>query len=87
VPVDTVEIDATPSNYQLCFQHENANDLAYWKVLVDTAEQFFNRTIKEIEQVCINRLIEAFISRSISSQLTKKSLLHSKPVLQIQTYA
>jgi len=44
VPVDTGEIDATPTNYQLCFQHENANDLAYWKVVVDTAEQLFNRT-------------------------------------------
>ena len=32
---------------QLCYQHENANDdVAYWKVLVDEAEQFFNGMIK-----------------------------------------
>ncbi len=42
--------------------------------------------VKEMEQVCINRLIEAFISGSMSSQLTKKSLLASKAVLPIQTY-
>ena len=75
------------TNYQLCYQHGNANDeVAYCKVLVDTAEQFFNRVIKELEQVCINRLIEAFISGSISSQLTKNSILDSKAVLPIQTY-
>ena len=39
-----------------------------------------------MEQVCINQLVEAFISGSISSQLTKKSLLASKPVLPMQTY-
>jgi hypothetical protein len=44
---------------QLCYQHENANDVAYWKVLVDAAEQFFNRMIKELKQVSINRIIEA----------------------------
>ena len=55
------------TNDQLCYQHENANDdVAYSKVLVDLAKQFFNRMIKEMEQVCINRLIEAFISGSIS---------------------
>lgn len=59
----------------LDMQHENANDVAYWKVLVDAAEQFFNRMIKEMEQVCIKRIIEAFIPGSISSQLTKKSFL------------
>ena len=60
----------------------------YWKVLVDAAEQFFNRMIKELEHVCINQIIEAFISGSISLQLTKKSFLDSKavlPVLPIQT--
>ena len=62
------------------------DDVAYSKVLVDLAEQFFNRMIKEMEQVCINRLIEAFISGSISSQLTKNSILDSKAVLPIQTY-
>ena len=75
------------TNDQLCYQHENANDdVAYSKVLVDLAEQFFNRMIKEMEQVCINRLIDAFISGSISSQLTKNSILDSKAVFPIQTY-
>jgi hypothetical protein len=32
--------------------------------------------IIELEQVCINQVIEAFISGSISSQLTKKSILN-----------
>ncbi len=42
------------TNDQLCYEHENANDdVAYSKVLVDLAEQFFNRVIKEMEQVCI----------------------------------
>jgi hypothetical protein len=36
--------------------------------------------------VSIDQLVKAFISGSISSQLTKKSLLSSKPVLPIQTY-
>lgn len=72
---------------QLCHQHEKANDeVAYSKVLVDLAEQFFNKMIKELEQVCINRLIEAFISGSVSSRLTKKSFLDSKAVLPIQAY-
>ena len=61
------------TNEQSCYQHENANDVAYWKVLVDVAEQFLDGMIKELEQVCINRIIEAFISGSMSSQLTKKS--------------
>jgi len=74
------------SNDQLCYQHEDSNDVAYWKVLVDAAEKSFNRMIKELEQVCINQLVEAFISGSISSQLTKKSLAASKPVLPMQTY-
>ena len=39
--------------------------VAYWKVLVDEAEQFFNRMIKELEQVCINQIIDVFISGSI----------------------
>jgi hypothetical protein len=30
----------------------NANDVAYWRLIVDEAEQFFNRTI----QVSINRI-------------------------------
>ena len=75
------------TNEQLCYQHENANDdFAYSKVLVDVAEQFFNRMIKEMEQVSINRLIEAFISGSLSSPSIKKSLLASNAVLPIQTH-
>ena len=64
----------------------NANDVAYWKFLVDEPEQFFNRTIKELEQVSINRIIEAFISGSISSQLAKKSIVDSNAVLPIQAH-
>jgi hypothetical protein len=56
------------SNDQLCYQHEDSNDVAYWKVLVDAAEQFFDRMVKELEQVSINRIIEALISGSTSSQ-------------------
>jgi chromosome segregation ATPase len=75
------------TNEQLCYQQENANnDVAYSKIIVNVAEQFFNRMVKELEQVCINQLVQAFISGSLSSQLTKKSLLASKPVLSIQTY-
>jgi hypothetical protein len=81
-------VPSTPStNDQLCYQHENANnDLDYCKVLVDVAEQFFNRMIKELEQVCINQIIGVFISDSISPHATKKSFLDSKAVLPIQTY-
>jgi hypothetical protein len=68
-------------NNQLCYQHENSNDITYWKILVDAAEDFFNRMIKELEHVSINRIIEAFISGSISSQLTKNSILDSKAVI------
>jgi hypothetical protein len=56
-------------NDQSYNQHENSNDVAYWKVLVDSAEHFFNGMIKELEQVSINRIIEAFITGPISSQL------------------
>jgi hypothetical protein len=72
------------TNDQLCYQQENANDdIAYSKIIVNVAEQFFNRMIKELEHVCINQIIEAFISGSISPQLTKKSFLDSKPVLPV----
>ena len=75
------------TNDQLCYQHENVNDdVAYSKVLVDVAEQFFNRMIKELEQACINQIIEAFIPGSISSQLIKKSFLDSNTVHPIQIY-
>ena len=78
------------TNDQLYYEHENSNDddVAYSKIIVNVAEQFFNRMIKEFEHVCIDQIIEAFISGSISPQLTKKSILDSKavlPVLPIQT--
>jgi hypothetical protein len=45
-------------NEQMCYQHENTNDdVSYWKILVDVAEQFFNIMIKELEQLNINRVI------------------------------
>jgi hypothetical protein len=73
------------TNDQLCYQHEDSNDdVAYWKVLLDTAEQFFNRRIKELKKVCFTQLIEALISGSISSQLTKDSILDSNAVLPIE---
>ena len=60
----------------------------YWKVLVDAAEQFFNRMIKELEQVSTNQLVQEFILGSISSSLlTKESALDSKAILPIQTYS
>jgi hypothetical protein len=45
-----------PTNDQLCYPHEYSNDVAYSRVLVDTAEQFFNRMIKELERLCINQI-------------------------------
>ena len=36
-------------NDQSCYQHENSNDVAYWNVLVDAAEHFFNVMIKIAE--------------------------------------
>jgi hypothetical protein len=58
----------------------------YWRFSVYKVENFFNWRVSELEQVSINQLVKAFISGSISSQLTKKSLLASKPVLPMQTY-
>src|SRR6476620_11504384 len=74
------------TNDQLCYQHEDSNDVAYWKVLVDAAEKSFNTMIKELEQVSINRIIEAFISGSTSSQLTQNSIPDSKAILHVQTH-
>jgi hypothetical protein len=74
------------TNDQLCYQDENSNDIAYWKVVVDTAEQFFNSMVKVLEQVSTSRILEVFISGSISSQLAKKSILDSNAVLPIQAY-
>jgi len=55
---------------QICYQQENSNDITYWKVLVDAAEQFFNRMINELEQVSINRILEAFVSGTIPNTWT-----------------
>ncbi len=68
------------TNDQLYFQHENANydDATYCKVLVDAAEQFFNRMIKELEQVTINQLADMFASASVAPKLTKNSDLDQR---------
>ncbi len=42
--------------------------------------------VKELEHVCINKLVQAFISGSVTSQLAKESILASKPVLPTQIY-
>jgi hypothetical protein len=39
-------------------KNANANDIAYWKFLVDETKQFFNERVKELERVCINPLID-----------------------------
>ena len=38
---------------QSYYQHKNANDFAYWKFLIDGAEQFFNERVKELERVIL----------------------------------
>ena len=53
---------------QLLYQHNNANDIAYWRFLLDKDEQVFNESVKELEQVRINLLTEVFISTSMSSR-------------------
>ena len=62
------------TNDQLCYQKENTvdNDVDYSKILLDLAEQFFNRMVKELEQVSINQLVQEFILGSISSSLLTK---------------
>ena len=73
--------------WTVSYQQENANDdVAYSKIIVNIAEQFFDRMVKELEQVSINRIIEAFISGSTSSQLAKKSILGSNAVLPIRAH-
>ena len=36
-------------------KNANANDIAYWKFLVDEAEQLFNERVNKLEQVYMNR--------------------------------
>jgi hypothetical protein len=49
----------------------HSKDVAYRKVLVDAAEQFFNGRIKDLEQVSINRIIETFVSGSAGYYIRK----------------
>ena len=74
------------TNEQLCCEHKNANEVTYWRFLVDEAEKFFNERLNELEQVCINRLTDVFTSVSIPSQLTKKSGLDLDVVSSMQLY-
>jgi hypothetical protein len=74
------------TNEQLCYQQENANDVAYWRFLVDAAEKFFNERVNELEKVCINRLTDLFDSVFIPSQSTKNSDLDSEVVTSMQLY-
>jgi hypothetical protein len=53
-------------NEQLCYQDENTHDAAYWRFLMDEAERFFQERVKELEQVCIDRLIEVSLCASMS---------------------
>jgi hypothetical protein len=76
---------STNNQFYCKYENSNSNDVAYSKILLDVAEQFFNRMIKELEQLSITRILEVFISGSISSQSTKKLLPTSKPVLPMQT--
>jgi hypothetical protein len=71
---------------QLCYQHENASDNAYWNFLINIAEKFFIERADELEEVCINRLLEASNSASESTDLTIKPSLDSETVSSIQVY-
>ncbi|MGA9840833.1 MAG: hypothetical protein WBQ25_00800 [Nitrososphaeraceae archaeon] len=75
-----------PTSGQLCCQHENSNDSAYWRFLVDEAEKFFNDRLNELEQMCINRLTDVFTSVFIPSQSTKNSDLDSEVATSTQLY-
>ncbi|MGA7899577.1 MAG: hypothetical protein WCA39_12030, partial [Nitrososphaeraceae archaeon] len=74
------------TNEQLCCEHKNANEVTYWRFLVDEAEKFFNERLNELEQVCINRLTNMFTSVFIPSQSTKNSDLDSEVVTSKQLY-
>jgi hypothetical protein len=74
------------SNEQLCYQHENPNDIDYWKFLVDEAEIFFKQMVNELKPVCINRLVNVFTSASFPSQLTKNSGLVSEVATSMQLF-
>jgi hypothetical protein len=65
---------------QLCYQHNNTNDYVYESFLLEEAEQFFNKRVKEILKVCISQLAEVFLSASKSSQLITKPYLDSETV-------
>ena len=38
---------------QLCYLHENASDSRIFEVLIVEAEKFFNKMVKELEQVVL----------------------------------
>lgn len=67
-------------------KNADANDIPYWKFLVDETKQFFNGRAQELERMCINPLIEMFVFGSISLQLTRKSYSDSKVVPSMQIY-
>ncbi len=83
LPADTMETPLTLSNWsnqynyglsadeKLSYRYSNV----YARFLLDEAEQFFNKRVKELTQVCISRLAELCISESTSPQLTTKSYL------------
>ena len=75
-----------PTSGQLSYQHENSNDSAYWRFLVDEAEKFFNDRLNELERVCIDRLTDVFTSVFIPSQSTKNSDLDSDVASSMQLY-
>ncbi|HEY7573337.1 MAG TPA: hypothetical protein VH796_18405 [Nitrososphaeraceae archaeon] len=74
------------TNEQLCYQHENANDSAYWRFLIDEAEQFFNERLDELKHLCINRLADMFATASVPSNLTKNSDLDPEIVTSMKLY-
>ena len=87
-PAEFIHVDqynyGLPTSGQLCCQHENSNDSAYWRFLVDQAEKFFNDRLNELEQMCINRLTDVFTSVFIPSQSTKNSDLDSEVATSTQ---
>lgn len=75
------------TNKQLLNQSiDNDNDDVYMRIILDEAERFFNKRVKELTQVCIRRLAEVCISASMSSQSVRKSYLNSEDVSSLQTY-
>lgn len=74
------------NNDQSCYHHENSNDVDYWKVLVDVAEHYFNGMVKELEQMSISRMLDLFVSGSMTLQLAKKSIQNSNAAPPISVH-